>query len=108
MFGPELTGVPIERGQCSHCCRQCHCDIYEFKAGKLKGKTLCGDCRYFQRHGRLPQKETRPRVDISEVEAHRYHGGYGSETLHRFRETECISERHMEELLRIEQENRGG
>ena len=47
---------PVPRGRCIFCRQYFADDIY-----LERGLILCGDCRYYVRHGRWPNYERRPR-----------------------------------------------
>lgn len=99
---PDLSREgPVEKGVCSACGCYFTDDIYVWCYS-----ILCGDCRYIARTGQPPRKEPRTPRDTRELHEDRgYDGGFGSETLHRFRRTEVVSQRHAEILLEIEQES---
>lgn len=48
---------PVRHGRCSHCGNEFDSDIYRFR-----GAILCGDCRYYVRHGRWPNYDRLPRA----------------------------------------------
>ncbi len=56
---------PVGHGRCSHCGNEFESDIYRFR-----GDILCGDCRYYVRHGRWPNYDRLPRASwLSSEEA---------------------------------------
>ena len=67
-----LPDGPVPFGQCTQCGESFTDDIYRFR-----GAILCGDCRYFVRHGRWPNYAKsfggNTRSSVTEEEA-AYHG----------------------------------
>lgn len=66
---------PVRRGRCSHCGGDFDSDIYRFR-----GVILCGECRYYVRHGRWPSHDRSPGGNFTSADeiiaAHEdaYHG----------------------------------
>lgn len=48
---------PVRHGRCSHCGHEFDSDVYRYR-----GAILCGDCRYYIRHGRWPNYDSLPRA----------------------------------------------
>lgn len=66
---------PVPGGRCTKCGKRFLDDIYRFQ-----GIILCGDCRYFVRHGRWPSYDRHPGANgttaggIIAVKETAYHG----------------------------------
>ena len=71
----SLPDGPAPRSRCGMCGEFRLTDIYRYR-----GRILCGDCRFFVRHGRWPNYDvcpggnTRAAGDIIEIQDARYHG----------------------------------
>lgn len=71
---------PLRDDYCVDCGLYFHTDIFRWR-----GIILCGECRYIRRTGRLPPRGNTC-FDLSEKNGdQQFHGGFGSETLGRFR-----------------------
>lgn len=81
--------------ECADCCRKCCDDVFTWELDGLRTIVVCGDCRYYRRHGRTAPcgQSRRDTPHRSERETFR-----GSETLNRFQEFECPTERGAQEL----------
>jgi len=91
---------PIKEGLCHDCGLYFGDDIYVYQ-----DLILCGECRYWARHNKRPPREpTTPELADVIGGDHKYHGGFGSETINRFRHVEAISERHVRILQDMEQD----
>ena len=68
---------PVSSGHCTACGGYFADDIYRYM-----GVILCGDCRYYVRHGRVPNHEPHPGAGsptsgVISAQESRYHGsGY--------------------------------
>ncbi len=70
-----LPDGPVSGGRCTKCGERFIWDIYRYR-----GVILCGDCRYFVRHGRWPNHDKYPggnatsAADIIAAHEAAYHG----------------------------------
>ncbi len=77
--------------ECTNCGAIKRGDMFFFLS-----RAVCGDCRYRLKHGHWPHRTSgagNPNADVYEADP-RYHGGYGSETLHRQIELDAVTEQH--------------
>jgi hypothetical protein len=89
------TSTPLERGTCDRCGTETKHDIYQCGPA-----TLCGECRYWLRHGRRPPRS--PRCAPTSGPTDERDEFRGSHTVGRFRHTEIYSMTHYKTLAAIE------
>ena len=111
------TRTPARSGTCNYCGLRFSGDIWEVQLNGTSQRigAICGECRYFFRHNRLPGHEKIFRPPVLDENSWFRRGFDPSrfdeelvtpQTQGRFLPTEVVSVRHAELLIELEREQR--
>ncbi len=93
--------------ECTDCLKTCKDDVYIWYEKDGSTSIVCGDCRYFRRHGHVAPHQPRGVSSSHEHETERgYHGGFGSHTVNRQQHYDVLTERGAEVLDEILSDSR--